>query len=418
MSLTKKKREEIRGSYENKTKAKREKKLTEKPNHKIFKEKSEKELAKNQIVRVFDNSNLTSEIENKINDISYILDKRSKNVIKEIIKESKYVSRYYQDCNTSNLSKIIANLCTIQWIRPLNEWEKKSKSPQGLVRSLVDWCVCKYKIPNFLYNEFSKSYNDAQYLPLVWHLAQGGSMKEANKKGLLKGAFLTAKMSHLFLQAPDKSDIRYAIRYAQIKSFGGSDGIIKEICLSKITRGDSFLNDNYWISVIEWFCKQGMFDYSKVIPIIDFLELRKPDLKGRNINTVLKDVENWHTELNKKRQLKYIEYEKSGFSNWSEIDNKGFESKISEILNTKELQTEGKSMSHCVLSYQDSIIRRRTSIWSLKIANERCVTIEVNNSTKKIPQIRGKFNRKSTVSELEKIKRWATENGLSILENV
>jgi hypothetical protein len=243
-------------------------------------------------------------------------------------------------------------------------------------------------------------------------------MKEAGKKGLLRGAFLTAKMNHLFLQASAKSDIRYAIRYAQVKAFDGSDNLIKEVCLSKITRGDSFLNDGYWISVIEWFCKQGMFDYSKVIPIIDFLDLRKPDLKGRNITTVLKDVEEWHTELNKKRQLKDIEYEKSGFSDWLEIDDKGFEWKISEILNIKELQTEGRAMSHCVLSYQDSIIRRHTSIWSLKMANERCVTIEVNNSSKKIPQIRGRFNRKSTPVEREKIKTWAAENGLTILENV
>jgi hypothetical protein len=124
------------------------------------------------------------------------------------------------------------------------------------------------------------------------------------------------------------------------------------------------------------------------------------------------------TSSNKKRQLKDIEYEKSGFSDWLEIDDKGFEWKISEILNIKELQTEGRAMSHCVLSYQDSIIRRHTSIWSLKMANERCVTIEVNNSSKKIPQIRGRFNRKSTPVEREKIKTWAAENGLTILENV
>jgi hypothetical protein len=93
---------------------------------------------------------------------------------------------------------------------------------------------------------------------------------------------------------------------------------------------------------------------------------------------------------------------------------------ICELLSTRALYLEGEAMRHCVASYGEDCITRRSSIWSMQLANQRgqyrALTIEVDLPTRTICQMSGKCNRMATDRELGIVKQWAAAEGLKISE--
>lgn len=85
---------------------------------------------------------------------------------------------------------------------------------------------------------------------------------------------------------------------------------------------------------------------------------------------------------------------------------------ITEILTSQDLAAEGRLMHHCVYSYVNWVKDRIISIWSLRRDRERLLTVEVRNPNREIVQARGRYNRRATSPELNKLKRWASEAGL------
>lgn len=79
-------------------------------------------------------------------------------------------------------------------------------------------------------------------------------------------------------------------------------------------------------------------------------------------------------------------------------------------------------MRHCVASYSSSCHRGVCSIWGLSLETEtgieKLLTIEVNNLSKEIRQIRGKLNRLATEKEKEVVRRWAAQEGLTLASYV
>ena len=101
---------------------------------------------------------------------------------------------------------------------------------------------------------------------------------------------------------------------------------------------------------------------------------------------------------------------------WRRQEIENFEWKENETiynihqLNTaKDVETEGKVMSHCVGSYVAQCMDGRCSIWSMTYTmpngfKDRMVTIEVRD--KKVVQVKGKSNRPANVKELDVLKQW------------
>jgi PcfJ-like protein len=92
---------------------------------------------------------------------------------------------------------------------------------------------------------------------------------------------------------------------------------------------------------------------------------------------------------------------------------------ISELLSSRELEDEGRAMSHCVGSYAGSCASGRTSIWVLKVADAydretRLLTLEVWNASRQIVQARQKFNTEASPKELSIVRRWASAGGPSL----
>ena len=81
------------------------------------------------------------------------------------------------------------------------------------------------------------------------------------------------------------------------------------------------------------------------------------------------------------------------------------------------LMVEGRMMSHCVYTYLQACLERRSSIWTLAYTEgssvvNKTLTIQVTNN--EIVQIRGKVNRFATDLEMTIIQEWAMMAGLII----
>ncbi len=308
----------------------------------------------------------------------------------------------------------------------LETWKPKGKSPETQIQSLIEHMVCDYPVPKFLLRSFDQA-ERLEEIRLFTYLARGGSLKKAIKEGLFP-AKMTAKMCHFFMtmrsnRLRTSEPVYEAARRAQVQALGGGPRIEEAIATATALMIGG--NQDFWFSVIQWFCNQPMFDPRQIGPVMDYLRHRKelnPDLtmKGRTTGALLQGMEEWHQELarvNAQDMATHGEhYKPSGLEEgiWEE---KAGKSKVTwtmtEILTSKQLAAEGRYLKHCVYSYGRSIAEGRTSIWSLRWEDQRMLTVEVVNS-KEIVQYRGKCNRKPTQVEMRILGNWAMENGLDI----
>jgi hypothetical protein len=160
---------------------------------------------------------------------------------------------------------------------------------------------------------------------------------------------------------------------------------------------------------------------------VDWAQRQRADtagfsMKGRTGVSVLRAVEEWHGSLSKLKNHRQVVYKPSGFKEGIyerkiNLRGGGFHMEdwnIVELLASRELHAEGSKMGHCVFSYNRDITSGRCSIWSLRVDKVRKLTIEVQNSQKRIVQVRGRYNRISEEIEMRYVKLWAAENGLEI----
>jgi hypothetical protein len=176
--------------------------------------------------------------------------------------------------------------------------------------------------------------------------------------------------------------------------------------------------------VIHFFVNNPMLDPDQVGPIVDFIhnqkyvpqeiaqpggtvERRPPQqpnlaMKGRSAAKLVRQVEEWHRQLARESRLPHRQWEPSGLQPFDLAEDPpalGTEVRwsIVELLTTRELQAEGKSMHHCVASYANNCRKGNTSIWSMQVSAglgtpHRVMTVAVNNRGKTVTQARGRFN--------------------------
>ena len=90
--------------------------------------------------------------------------------------------------------------------------------------------------------------------------------------------------------------------------------------------------------------------------------------------------------------------------------------RILELLSSRELEEEGRTLGHCVATYASSCQRRISSIWSMRRETAtgvtRVLTVELNVKGNEIVQVRGLRNRLPDEKELAVLTRWARTAGL------
>lgn len=307
------------------------------------------------------------------------------------------------------------------FIRPAHEWKPQGKSYKSLVISLANHLFAKYKTPPFIWSAFE--YGWPQLMDLAVYMGAGNSLYNfaKNKKDFVP---VTRQMSHIFSQCTTEFNALEALRYAQFISFGGSKRLFEGF--KSTTPCRNLTNEEDFIStVIQWYCNQSMLDPGQVGPIWDYIfhcrtQDEKYSMKGRTADSVIKKMEEWHAQLQKKKyQRENIQFKSSGFEgvtyDWSQ-ENKVQIWRIFELLTSDALYDEGRRMGHCVGSYSYAVQNGRCSIWALTLedndGNWAMNTIEVDNLSKRLVQVRGRHNRQPTAKEQQVLSRWANEKGL------
>lgn len=309
-----------------------------------------------------------------------------------------------------------------KFIRPVKDWKPHGKSSNALFVSLANHVFAKYKTPQFLWSEFANP--NLPYQNVVIHIAGGGSLYSLVKDKSFPVP-LTRQMCHLFLQAPLNCNIGEAVRYAQILGFGGDKRIWEALApyVPIVASHEDFIS-----SEIQWFCNQSMLDPNQVKPMHDYIascfnealkENKEYSLKGRTADSIIRQMQDWHANLNKMKVGRFNQFKPSGFEEATyDFSREGVKEiwRVREILTAKELQEEGRRQSHCVFSYAHAIEKGRCSIWVLTQEtfenNWAECTIEIDNANRKLVQVRGRYNRPPTVKQNQVLTRWATEKGL------
>lgn len=321
-----------------------------------------------------------------------------------------------------------------KFLRPEESFVLKTKSSNRnkQLRELVRHVFNKYPVPEFMYAVWEWEKKDIQGLKSCfdfkeWYIciASGGSLyKEITKNHFSK------KETHLFLTCTFGLSLDESLVYSVAKAECGEDKGSLRIAKSKIK---SQIFNNYWRDNIRWFAKNLPDNVEAINDLIDYLIHKKNENNeftligsGLTVKSLTKKMHDWHYDL---RRLKII-----GDSYWDglniadQVYNYKDENKINclwhfyQIKNSKELQREGNSQRHCVLSYKQRCIKNQCSIWSLRTSFEwenfkdakTKVTIEINDNNQ-IVQAKGLANRKMKPEEKSILEYWAKQNNLSLI---
>ncbi len=333
--------------------------------------------------------------------------------------------------------KGVIRLCEYrqQWYQTLHGWQAKSHNQKRQFSDLLRFLLAKYPVPLFM----DEAWRNDNSLHQSWfmHIGKGNNIRTAQKLPVL----LTKKMAHYFIKAPDRCTIRGALRWAQVLALGGDQRTAEAVLATRLST--SFKDEDFWLSVLRFLINSPMLDIEQINPIVDYIwhqrfenqevhlenggiqliEPAQPNMTmhGRTVASLLRQVHQWHRQLGRETQGGELQWGQSKingfvFQEGQERKNSSKTWRIRELRSSKELNTEGRAMQHCVASYARSCHAGRTSIWTLELQEKtevaKMLTLEVAQSTKLIVQARGLRNRVATTKELNIIRRWALQESL------
>jgi len=302
------------------------------------------------------------------------------------------------------------------WLKDIFTWKPVSKKASEQLIEIAAYLFCIYDVPKFLY----KSLYESNFLFIEWfiHLGAGGKVKAMKD---IPVAF-TQKMGHYFIQAPEKFNVAEALRWAQVKGFGGNENLAERIAFSWIGT-KPFADEDFWQSFLQLLVRDVMFNLNKLTELIDYVREMKREnavysLKGRTLQSLIRKSDNWH---NKFAHVKGNWFWKTCGIEGLKIIRKEDVVKLEEITEAKKLVEEGTAMKHCVASYTHYCAQGKSAIYSLRkysggVLKDILATIEINIFLKRIVQAKAKKNQPISNEAKNIMAQWATKNALSIGE--
>lgn len=315
-----------------------------------------------------------------------------------------------------------------QWLQQFSDWKPKSKNIGRQFESFVRFLFARFDLPKFMYSAWWTGAPE----DIGWfiHMGLGKNIRTAKSVPVK----LSKRMAHLFLQAPDYYSVRTALRWGQVHALGGNKRICDAVCETRL--GRDFKNDDFWVTVIQFFINHPELDHVHYGPVVDYIYFIKFDtdreggaaqpkfnIKARTPAALLRSVQEWHLKLSNIASIDDEKWHSSNIIGFRYLQkgtaNTGNKTwTIQELRSNKELAIEGQTQSHCVASYSDECRNGESSIWTMHVNSKgskiKLLTIEVENSTRKIVQIRGRHNRASTADEEKIVKLWASRAKLKI----
>lgn len=266
-------------------------------------------------------------------------------------------------------------------------------------------------------------------------------------------------MARFVTMAPSNLTISQAIRWGQVRGMGGNERLAGEIVGSRMK---NFLPDEaFWKIVLHFFKNNPTLTGAQINSIADYLYFQKfvtqdrmcgegsleemgapfPHLsmKGRTASALLRLAEEWRITMALQTSLATEQWKSANIPGYAllENDENGAAVRhwaIEELVNGKQLHAEGKYMHNCVASYFTSCVNGRCSIWSLRVRSANSnklktvmtIEMEIENQTRTLVQVRGRFNRRiETCDENPVMKKaipillhWAEYREVKIGKNV
>jgi hypothetical protein len=326
-----------------------------------------------------------------------------------------------------------------RWLREPTFFVAHSYNASRQFGELARFLLARWPVPKCFDDAWDERATDVQREWFI-HVGGGGNLRTA--PGLPFP--LTKMMAHHALEAPDDVTIIQALRWGQVRALGGSERLARAVVDSALrnVQGD----EPFWATVVHFFTTNPMLDPRQVAPIVDWIgnqrfvaeprhiengvvrggEIPQPNLsmKGRTVESVLRQVELWHRELNRAaaRTTTATAWPTCGIAGYERIEGTEGSQKIvrvDEIVTAAELLHEGRTMRHCVASYARSCAHGEVAIYSLKLDSgtgfDRRLTIEVDVLSKRIVQARGRCNRPPQPIDERYLRGWATQRGLMIV---
>ncbi len=339
-----------------------------------------------------------------------------------------------------------------RWVRDPGSWSVDlDKNNHQQLTSLIRHLFVTWDVPEF----FDSAWwirGDLMYLERDWycHFARGGSLRKV--QGMPPS--ITSRALHLAMSAPAHLTIREALRWGQIKSLDGSAYLLAEVLSSQVVQDLS--NDEIWSRLFEKMAVVGEDEAKNFGLIADALKIiiaRNSVNRARSLlDLPLADL----VKFVRKFWKNLVSSACASFPGWSyaQMENPehranlcyqyltewepmiavpGFVAKfhdgareqpctIEELTFPAQLVAEGKVMHHCVGSYVQACRHGKSAIFSLRTAAndgssapwKSHITIEVDRSTRKIVQIRGKNNRLYGLNQIPPLRQWAEAVELQI----
>ncbi|MGD8567224.1 MAG: PcfJ domain-containing protein [Gammaproteobacteria bacterium] len=324
-----------------------------------------------------------------------------------------------------------------KWIRPFADWQPHSRNAERQFASLARHLFAKYPVPAFMDKVWQHGSGKAK----GWfiHIGMGHNIRTAPHLPIT----LTKKMANHFLQASGHYSVNAAFRWAQIHALGGNKAAADAVAETRMAR--QFNDEDFWLSVLRFFVDNPLLDTRHYGPIIDYIWHQKYEpqivfidrgvaredpplqpnfsMRGRTPDTLLRQVDAWHRRLGKESRGGHAQWMKSKYADFRYVEGKAQSRNmkvwtIRELLNSKELIAEGRTLQHCVATYAHSCLAGHTSIWTMDLQTsyelEKRLTIELHLRTKTIRQVRGLRNRLAAKPEMQVIRLWASKEGFRI----
>jgi len=323
------------------------------------------------------------------------------------------------------------------WLRPIEEWVPREANARPQFLALAHHLFANYPVPAFLVSAWFRGPIPDAYM---WqrrfiHWGRGQSVRTMELPARLNRA-----MAHELGRVPAHLSVEHALRWAQVRGLSGDDALAQAVCASRL--GSHFENEDFWLTVLQFFVNHPRLDLRHVRPIVEYLHHQKfhyerviigedteigiappqPDLtmKGRTPASLLRRAAEWQEQRSEPPPVRrYFSWPASPIGGFRRIDDQERVWTIRELLDSDELAAEGKAMHHCVAEYYvASCHQRSATIWSLGLElpqeRERVLTIEVDPNSRSIDQASMHCNEEPDAWCREVLRQWAEQEGLTI----
>ena len=328
-----------------------------------------------------------------------------------------------------------------RWIRkPDAFWADPDKKEQAQLNALLRHLFCAYRVPVFF--NWAWTTDDGTVFCAggrQWyvHVGAGGSLRTAPDLPFP----LSRAAAHAVMNAPAELTLPQAMRYGQFVALGVSHTLAVAAVQTRL--GRSNMDDETALAVGRWLAANGDCRCAHVQQIIDYVIGRRggneyfapqPDfhLGHRMPPQVMRDITQWHWELNRARSMPVaLAWSSCGIGGFDEVVVDGGGGAIArwnvvELTTQQALTEEGRAMRHCVASFGPSCARRDCAIFALRRtegvadgaaapdAVRHVATIEVELPARRIAQVSAACNRQPNAAAMNVIKRWAEAVGVSM----